>query len=185
MREPQCPSNSWGTVTAATLNDVYNFLAVSSQQGAAIPRPSPSMPPISEAARCAMTSLNLDSVVMIGHFGSKSGLPVAFRCLQSLQPCNIVPYNCLVDCSISREHLRQAQVPGLCVFANRPLTFCLQPTCAVLVRDWHAVSAASISHQQLHVPHVAYLLSASHHLQMQALFQRLKSATNINLYQAM
>lgn len=97
VREPQCPGNSWGAVTAAALNDVYNFLKAHSQQAEAMPRPSQSVPPISKDAHGAIKSVKLDSVVMVAHsLGAKVGcllLSGAFSLDQITKPpvCVSVP----------------------------------------------------------------------------------------------
>ncbi|KAL0026838.1 hypothetical protein WJX77_005686 [Trebouxia sp. C0004] len=64
VREPQCPNNSWGAVSAAALNDVHTFLASALHQN---PDPANLQPPIPAAAQSAIKSVNMDSVVLMGH----------------------------------------------------------------------------------------------------------------------
>ncbi len=64
VREPQCPNNSWGAVSATALNDVHTFLVSALHQN---PNPATLLPPIPVAAQSAIKSVNLDSVVLIGH----------------------------------------------------------------------------------------------------------------------
>ncbi len=64
VREPQCPNNSWGAVSASALNDVYTFLESALHQK---PDPATLLPPIPVAAQSAIKTVNLDSVVLIGH----------------------------------------------------------------------------------------------------------------------
>ncbi|KAL0052254.1 hypothetical protein WJX82_010791 [Trebouxia sp. C0006] len=64
VREPQCPNNSWGAVSATALNDVHTFLASALHQN---PNPATRLPPIPVAAQSAIKSVDLDSVVLLGH----------------------------------------------------------------------------------------------------------------------
>jgi len=51
-------------VSASALNDVHTFLASALHQN---PNPATLLPPIPVAAQSAIKSVNLDSVVLIGH----------------------------------------------------------------------------------------------------------------------
>ena len=64
VREPQCPNNSWGAVSATALNDVHTFLASALHQNPDLATLLPSIP---AAAQSAIKSVDLDSVVLIGH----------------------------------------------------------------------------------------------------------------------
>ncbi len=64
VREPQCPNNSWGAVSAAALIDVHTVLASALHQN---PDPATLLPPIPAAAQSAIKTVDLDSVVLIGH----------------------------------------------------------------------------------------------------------------------
>ena len=117
IREPQCPRNSWGAVTAAALNDVYNFLKAHSQQAEAI---SKAVAPISKEAHSAIKSVKLDSVVMVAHsLGAKVGClllsgALAPTKIEQSPVCVsvLVPWGQLVACSThtsnSQRHMHTA-----------------------------------------------------------------------------
>ena len=106
VREPQCPCNSWGAVTASALNDMYNFLSVQTRQPSAKTSQNPSAPPIPEAAQSAIKSVKLDSVVMIAH---SLGAYVACLLLTGLPHCFLVAFCFVAQQMFTLLHRLQTQ----------------------------------------------------------------------------